>query len=104
MSFEYAAYVAFVFCGALALSRFFGVRLQAARVLSVLIPVMALFFLWDSFAAARGWWSFGFTHMLGFFVGNQPVEEVLFFAAIPLFYIVSWESLKTHEARGRPSP
>lgn len=32
--------------------------------------------------------------MLGITVANQPIEEVLFFLIIPLFYIVIWEVVK----------
>jgi lycopene cyclase domain-containing protein len=55
-----------------------------------------LFVIWDIFAIARGHWDYSPTYVTGWRLpGNLPVEELVFFAVIPIC------SLLTYEAVGR---
>ncbi|MBI2444819.1 lycopene cyclase domain-containing protein [Candidatus Micrarchaeota archaeon] len=94
MSVEYAAYLAFVLLGTLALAHVFRLRLDVRRLLMALVPVAVLFVAWDAWAVASGHWSFDARFITGFFVGNQPVEEIAFFLVVPLFYVAVWEISK----------
>ena len=63
-------------------------------VLSTILPVALIFVMRSMFAAYRGYWEFNMSHMLGLIVINQPVEEILFFFAVPFYYITIWELVK----------
>lgn len=46
--------------------------------------ITALFFIiWDMIFTANGVWHFNPDYILGFYIGNLPLEEVLFFYCIP---------------------
>ncbi len=94
MSGEYAAYLGLVFVGTLALARVFRIDLPVGRALAALFPVALLFIAWDFLAVEAGHWAFDAQFITGFFVGNQPVEEIAFFVVVPLFYVVIWEIAK----------
>lgn len=53
--------------------------------------VGALFVVWDVMAAAAGHWSFNPSFTLGAAVAGLPLEELLFFVAIPLVALSAWE-------------
>jgi lycopene cyclase domain-containing protein len=52
------------------------------------------FLIWDYFATQRGHWSFNTDYNTGIYILNLPIEEVLFFVAIPLACLYVWQSLK----------
>ncbi len=94
MSFEYAAYLAFILAGTFAIKKRFNVQLPPLRLAKTLLAVAAIFVAWDALAVAAGHWSFNPAFLLGVFVGNQPVEEIAFFFIVPFFYVTIWEIAK----------
>ena len=59
------------------------------------LPVAALFTIWDVFAVAAGWWTFDPDYVLGLDLpGHLPVEEVLFFLVIPVCAILTLEAVR----------
>jgi lycopene cyclase domain-containing protein len=66
---------------------FLGARVwrRPGRLLRVLLPVVAVFFVWDVAAIARHEWHFDPRYLVGWtLVGQVPVEELLFFVTIPI--------------------
>jgi lycopene cyclase domain-containing protein len=94
MSLEYFTYLLLALAGTVALKQVFSIsfsRAQKKAILFSLACTTILFSAWDSIAVELNHWQFGLTHMLGFTIGNQPLEEILFFMIIPFFGIVVWE-------------
>ena len=91
MHLTYFAYLALAFAGTLALQFFFRIRMPR-RETCIAIFVSGIFFvLWDVLAVDAGHWAFGLSHMMEWRIGNQPVEEILFFIVIPFFGLTLWE-------------
>lgn len=94
MSFTYVLYLAFALAGTFALMRTFNVALSSRQKKSM-VPALAatviVFTAWDAWAVSQGHWQFGVQNTLNIFIGNQPLEEILFFIVIPFFGILVWE-------------
>jgi lycopene cyclase domain-containing protein len=56
--------------------------------------IVCIFGAWDVFAVVRGHWHFNPQAILGLYIFNLPLEEVLFFVVIPFCCIFSWEVVK----------
>ena len=103
MSWEYAGYLALTLAGTVALRHvahvhfFHSQKMAAAKAIALTAPI---FVAWDMLATARGYWSFGFSHMLGIQLLNQPIEEIAFFTVMSFFGITlysiaqKWEKKK----------
>ncbi|MBM4159754.1 MAG: lycopene cyclase domain-containing protein [Ignavibacteria bacterium] len=96
MKIEYSLILAIALAGPLVLS--FSKELTIYRsarrlLLSVALP-LPVFLAWDMIVTARGHWSFNSSYVIGVYVGNLPLEEVLFFVVIPFCAIFTWESVK----------
>ena len=69
--------------------------------------VAIVFIAWDICFTDMGVWGFNPEHLLGIYIRNLPIEEVLFFIAIPfacvftyhclnLFFVFKWKSQTEH--------
>jgi lycopene cyclase domain-containing protein len=102
-SLGYVAVLAFCVVGTLPLELFLGVRVyrQWRRLALTLLPVVAVFVTWDSYAINAGQWSFDATQVLGVTLpGDLPLEEVLFFLVVPTASVLALEAV--HRVRGWP--
>jgi len=65
------------------------------RLLLTLLPVVLIFAAWDLAAIAAGHWHFDETQMTGLVLpGGLPVDEVLFFAVVPVCAILGFEATR----------
>ncbi|MCE7000955.1 lycopene cyclase domain-containing protein [Saccharothrix sp. S26] len=72
-----------------------GVYRRAPDVARAVLPVLAVLVAWDVVAIARGHWSFHHEGTTGVVLaGVLPIEEVLFFVAIPLCALLTYEAVR----------
>ncbi|GGK70232.1 lycopene cyclase domain-containing protein [Mangrovihabitans endophyticus] len=72
------------------------------RLLLTLLPVAAVFVLWDLAAIAAGHWSFDPAQTTGIvFPGGLPLDEVLFFLVVPVCAVLGFEAVRA--VLGRPA-
>jgi lycopene cyclase domain-containing protein len=75
----------------------FDKRLQFQKQWRFLFPAMLLtmliFIPWDMLKTQIGVWGFNPRYLLGFYIGNLPVEEWAFFIAIPYACLFTYHSL-----------
>ena len=99
-SVRHLAYVGMlVFCllGTLPLELVLGTRVYARwrRLLLTLLPVVAVFVVWDLYAIARHQWHFDPAQMLGITQpGGLPLEELLFFLVVPVDSVLKLEAVR----------
>jgi lycopene cyclase domain-containing protein len=78
-----------------------GVYRRWRRLLLTLLPVVAVFVVWDLSAIAAGHWSFDDAQTLGVELpGGLPLEELLFFVVVPICAVLAYEAVRT--VRGWP--
>ena len=71
-----------------------GVYRQPRRLLGALLPVAAVFLVWDAIAIAADVWSYNPRYILGLMLpGDMPLEEVLFFLVIPLCGLLTYSAV-----------
>jgi lycopene cyclase domain-containing protein len=93
----YLAVLAFCLLGTLPLELWLGVRVyrRPRRLLLTLLPVVAVFYLWDVYAIAADHWSFDPAQTLGLVLpGGVPVEELLFFLVVPTCAVLAFEAVR----------
>jgi lycopene cyclase domain-containing protein len=93
----YLAVLAFCLLGTLPLELWLGVRVyrQPRRLLLTLLPVAAVFCLWDVYAIAADHWSFDPAQTVGLVLpGGVPVEELLFFVVVPTCAVLAFEAVR----------
>jgi lycopene cyclase domain-containing protein len=93
----YLAVLAFCLLGTLPLEVWLGVRVyrRPRRLLLTLLPVMAVFYLWDVYAIAAEHWSFDPAQTIGLVLpGGVPVEELLFFVVVPTCSVLAFEAVR----------
>lgn len=66
-----------------------NMRFFVPAVFIVAIP----FLIWDQYFTINGVWGFNETYLQGIFIGNLPIEEVLFFFLIPYCCVFIYEVL-----------
>jgi lycopene cyclase domain-containing protein len=94
---SYLAVLAFCLLGTLPLELWLGVRVyrQPRRLLLTLLPVVAVFYLWDVYAIAAEHWSFDPAQTVGLVLpGGVPVEELLFFVVVPTCAVLAFEAVR----------
>ncbi len=73
-----------------------GVYRQPRRLLGAILPVAAVFLVWDAIAVAAGVWHYNPRYLLGVVLpGSLPLEEVLFFVVIPLCGLLTYSAVDT---------
>lgn len=75
-----------------------GVYAQWKRLALTLLPVLVVFLAWDGYAIARGHWQFDPAQTTGVRIGSVPLEELLFFVAVPVASVIALEAVR--KARG----
>jgi lycopene beta-cyclase len=73
-------------------------------LLATLLPVLAVFIVWDLVATARGHWWFDERFLIGIRLLGLPLEEWLFFLVVPVCALLTFEVLGRRPARRRPRP
>lgn len=67
---------------------------RPAQLLATLVPVAAVFIVWDVLAVHAGWWHFDPQQTLGVVLpGRLPLEEALFFVVVPICSILTLEAV-----------
>jgi len=93
----YVGMLAFCLLGTLPLELWLGVRVyrQWRRLLLTLLPVVAVFLVWDLYAIAAGHWDFDSSQLLGVVLpGGVPLEELLFFLVVPTCALLAFEAVR----------
>ena len=75
----------------------FGARVwrRPRRLLMAVGPALALFTVWDLWATAHGTWRFDRRYTVGLRLpGGMVVEELVFFAVIPIVALLTLEAVR----------
>lgn len=75
----------------------FGARVwrRPKRLAAAVLPLLAVFTVWDLWATARGTWGFNRRYTLGVRLpGGLVIEELLFFVTIPICMLLTLESVR----------
>ncbi|GAA0424678.1 lycopene cyclase domain-containing protein [Actinoplanes campanulatus] len=68
---------------------------RGRRLILTILPVAAVFILWDLAAIAAGHWTFDPEQITGVHLpGGLPLDEVLFFLVVPLCAILGFEAVR----------
>jgi len=71
-----------------------GVYRQAWRAVRAILPIAAVFVLWDEVAIGAHVWTYNRAYITGVDIPFQmPIEEVLFFAVIPLCALLTYSAV-----------
>lgn len=100
---SYVGVLAFCVLGTLPLELWLGVRVyrQWKRLLLTLLPVVAVFVVWDLYAISAGHWTFDEEQTTGVVLpGSLPLDELLFFVVVPTCALLSVEAVR--KVRGWP--
>ena len=77
-----------------------GVYRRGPRLVRAIAPVLLVLAVWDVVAIVRGHWSFHPEATTGVLLAwVLPIEEVLFFVAIPLCAVLTYEAVRRHSER-----
>lgn len=73
---------------------------RPARTLYAILPVAAVFLVWDAIAIAAGVWDYSPRYLTGWLLPLRiPVEEVVFFVVIPLCALLTYGVVQTIAAK-----
>jgi lycopene cyclase domain-containing protein len=71
-----------------------GVYRNAKRAAVAVLPVAAVFVVWDLIAIAAHVWSYNPQYVTGMELpGRMPIEELLFFVVIPLCGLLTYNAV-----------
>jgi lycopene cyclase domain-containing protein len=84
----------------------FGLRARVyrrpRRLLLSLLPVLAIFLVWDVVGIVRRHWWYSESYTTGIrFPFDVPLEEVVFFVVIPICWLLTYEAVGTVLGRWR---
>lgn len=65
------------------------------RLLLALLPVVAVFVVWDVYAITSGHWTFDPARTTGVTLGRLPLDELLFFVVVPVAAILTLEAVRS---------
>ena len=88
----------------LPLEFFFGARVwrRPRMLVRSLVPVVMVFGAWDAWSIARGHWSFSRRLTTGVELPlDLPVEELVFFVAIPVCGLLTFEAVRNVLGEGK---
>jgi lycopene cyclase domain-containing protein len=72
-----------------------GVYRRWRRLLLTVLPVVAVFVVWDLYAISRHQWTFDPRQTLGVLLpGGLPVEELAFFVVVPIAAVLTLEAVR----------
>jgi lycopene cyclase domain-containing protein len=72
-----------------------GALRQVRRLLLTIVPVAAVFVVWDLLAIAARHWTFDRRQLVDLFLpGGLPLEEILFFVVVPLCAVLGYEAVR----------
>ncbi len=63
------------------------------KLFAAIAVIGPFYIIWDIKAAGRGDWTFNSEHLMGYYLLDLPVEELLFFITVPFSCIFIFESL-----------
>jgi len=95
--FAYLGVLVLVLLTTLPLELYLGVRVwrRPRRLALTVLPVVAVFVVWDLYAIDRGHWDFDPAQTVGVLLfGTLPVEELLFFLVVPVAAIMTLEAVR----------
>jgi len=73
-----------------------GVYRQPRRLLAAVLPVAAVFLIWDEVAVAKHIWTYNARYISGLTVPvGVPIEEVLFFLVIPVCALLTYNAVSS---------
>lgn len=73
-----------------------GVYRQVRRAAFAVLPVAAVFVVWDAVAIAAHMWTYNPKYVTGLGLpGRIPIEELLFFIVIPLCGLFTYNAVDT---------
>lgn len=71
-----------------------GVYRQPRRLAAAMLPVAAVFLVWDAVAIAARVWTYNSAYLTGVDIPwRVPIEEVLFFAVIPICGLLTYNAV-----------
>jgi lycopene cyclase domain-containing protein len=82
----------------------FGARVwrQPLRTFKAVAPMYVVFVAWDLWASKRGTWDFDDRYTIGVRLpGGMVVEELVFFAVVPICGLLTLEAVRSILRRGR---
>ncbi|WP_197376374.1 lycopene cyclase domain-containing protein [Mycolicibacterium baixiangningiae] len=72
-----------------------GVYRQARRAAAAILPVAAVFIVWDVIAIVADVWGYNPQFVTGIGFPQVPVEELMFFIVIPLCGLLTYNAVDT---------
>ncbi|OCB28276.1 lycopene cyclase [Mycobacterium malmoense] len=73
-----------------------GVYRQWRRLAKAVLPVAAVFLIWDEIAIAAHVWTYNPEYITGLEIPfGVPIEEVLFFVVIPICALLTYNAVST---------
>ena len=93
---QYLVLMGLCLLGTLPLELVLGARVyrRPRRVLLAIAPTIAVFATWDWIAVERGHWWYASQYVSGIDLGVLPIEELVFFVAIPLCALLTFEAVQ----------